>query len=231
MSKANKFYHLHNHGANGQEIFINHCDYFRFVNLLYCCNGSVPVCMRKACCIGANYYGLSDVKRGTPLVDIVAYSQMPNHYHFLVREKKAGNISKFMKKLLTGYTMYFNQKYDRHGPLFAGSFKSLDVHSNDYLKYLFSYIHLDPLKYGCTKWNHPKRLTDEKILNYLKREDHSSYLDCFKSSRKQIILNSNILQEFFSTQDEFDQNILNWLRLKETANLTLAPAYFYKDKK
>ena len=35
---------------------------------------------------------------------------MPNHFHLLVHEKIENGISKFMQKLLTAYTMYFNKK-------------------------------------------------------------------------------------------------------------------------
>ena len=43
----------------------------------------------------------------------------------------------FMKKLGTGYSMYFNAKYERTGGLFEGRFKSRHVESDEYLKYLF----------------------------------------------------------------------------------------------
>src|SRR3989344_4623952 len=85
-------------------------------------------------------------ERRETLVDIGAFCLMPNHFHLLLREKEDGNISLFMKKLLTAYVMYFNKKYERTGSLFEGKFKSEPVREDNYLKYLFSYIHLNPIK-------------------------------------------------------------------------------------
>jgi putative transposase len=83
-------------------------------------------------------------REGTPLVSIGAYCLMPNHFHLLVKEEFEGGIAKFMQRLLTGYTMYFNKKHDRTGPLFAGVFKSRHVADDRYLQRVASYIHLNP---------------------------------------------------------------------------------------
>jgi hypothetical protein len=71
---------------------------------------------------------------------------MPNHFHLLVQEKdeKGKGVSKFMQKLMTSYTMYFNTKYERTGALFSSSFKARHVTRDEHLKYLFAYIHLNP---------------------------------------------------------------------------------------
>jgi hypothetical protein len=113
---SKQFYHIYNRGKGDQEIFINHSDYFRFTLLMYCCNNEQPACSKDARSVGANFYGLATVKRGKPLVDIVSHSLMAGQFHLLLRERKSGNISKFMSKLSTGYTMYFNRRYDRKGP-------------------------------------------------------------------------------------------------------------------
>ncbi len=63
---------------------------------------------------------------------------MPNHFHLLVREQADGNISHFMQKLMTAYTMYFNTRHERSGALFQGKFKSTHAGEDRYLKYLIS---------------------------------------------------------------------------------------------
>ena len=187
--------------------------------------------MKSTRCVGANYYGLSSIKRGKPLVDIVSHSLMPKRFHFLIRERRAGNISKFMAKLSTGYTMYFNRKYSRQGPLLAGPFKSVHIHSDAYLKYLFAYIHLKPLKEkAIRKRNQPKYLPDDQIKDSLKRYEYSSYLDYMEGGRKRkIILDNSTFQKFFKNNDDFERNIFDWLRFDKTKDLLEAPALFYKD--
>ena len=57
-----------------------------------------------------------------------------------------------MGKLGTGYSMYFNRKYKRTGALFVGAFKSQHANSDEYLKYLYAYIHLNPVKLIDSTW-------------------------------------------------------------------------------
>ena len=89
---------------------------------------------------------LLDLPRKETLVDIGAYCLMPNHFHLLIRETAEGNISRFMLKLQTGYPMYFNKKYQRTGALFEGKFKAKHITNDNHLKYLFAYLHLNPVK-------------------------------------------------------------------------------------
>ncbi len=67
---------------------------------------------------------------------------MPNHFHLILRQKVENGITKFMRKLGTGYTNYFNTKYQRSGALFQGNFKAIDIQKDEYLMHLSRYIHL-----------------------------------------------------------------------------------------
>lgn len=53
---------------------------------------------------------------------------------------------------MTAYTMYFNKKYERTGSLFQGTFKAEHLDRDEYLKYIFTYIHLNPIKLIDPKW-------------------------------------------------------------------------------
>jgi len=85
------------------------------------------------------------------LVSIISYVLMPNHFHILVYENKEGGISKFMLRLLTAYSMYFNTKYKRSGPLFGHPFRSQHISNESQYLWIFSYIHLNPI--GIIKKN------------------------------------------------------------------------------
>ncbi len=54
---------------------------------------------------------------------IYAWALMPNHAHFLVRSGPEG-ISKFMRRILTGYAITYNLRHRRHGHLFQNRYKS-----------------------------------------------------------------------------------------------------------
>jgi len=72
---------------------------------------------------------------------------MPNHFHLLLR---TGNvpISTVMRRLLTGYAIWFNRSRRRHGHLFQNRFKSILCQEDAYLLELVRYIHLNPLRAG-----------------------------------------------------------------------------------
>jgi len=75
---------------------------------------------------------------------IHAFCLMPTHFHLLVESGPRAELSEFMKRLLTAYTIYYNRRHARHGHLFQGRFKSLVVDKSDYLLALSRYIHLNP---------------------------------------------------------------------------------------
>ena len=49
-----------------------------------------------------------------------------------------------MSSLLTRYSMYFNKKYERVGPLYQDRYKAVLVNEENYLLHLSRYIHLNP---------------------------------------------------------------------------------------
>jgi putative transposase len=69
---------------------------------------------------------------------------MPNHFHLLIKQKARGAMEGLMRSITTRYSMYFNKKYNRIGPLFQGTYKAIVVTRDEYLLYLSRYIHLNP---------------------------------------------------------------------------------------
>lgn len=77
------------------------------------------------------------------LVDIICFCLNPNHYHFVLRQVTNRGIEKFMHRLGTGHTKYFNNKHKRTGVLFQGKFKAIHIDSNEYLLHLSAYVNLN----------------------------------------------------------------------------------------
>jgi len=114
-------YHVYNRGADRRKIFVDEKDYLRFVHDMSEFN-------EEGNSIGVSYKfiqnpvkiaGLDDdekkPRKKNPLVSILAFALMPNHFHLLLIQKKNNGITLFMKKLGSGYALYFNQKYKRSG--------------------------------------------------------------------------------------------------------------------
>ena len=70
---------------------------------------------------------------------------MPNHFHLFVFQKEIDSISNFLKSLTVKYSMYFNAKYKRVGPVFQGRYKAVMVKSENQFIYLSKYIHRNPV--------------------------------------------------------------------------------------
>ncbi len=204
---VNEFYHIYNRGTEKRTIFPTSRDYARFVALLYLCNGKIPIVFRDI-----EEADIFVTDRSETLVDMGAYCLMPNHFHLLLREKTDGGISAFMTKLLTGYSMYFNKKNKRVGNLFEGTFKARHAHTDAYLKYLFSYIHLNPAKRVDTNWRTNMRVNRKKIFSYVNRYPFSSFLDYHGVKRKEgVILSKAAFPNYFESAGDAERSLTDWL--------------------
>jgi putative transposase len=79
-------------------------------------------------------------------VRVHAYALMANHYHLLIETPHA-NASRAMQWLNVSYSVWYNRKYRRCGPLFQGRFKSVLVDGEGAWALEASvYIHLNPVR-------------------------------------------------------------------------------------
>lgn len=77
-------------------------------------------------------------------VRLYLFCLMANHAHLLI-ETPRGNLSAFMHKLQTAYTVYYNLRHKRAGHLMQGRFGAKPVQGDEYLLKLSRYIHLNPV--------------------------------------------------------------------------------------
>ena len=202
------FYHIYNRGNSKQKIFKDQEDYKRFVGLLYACNQKDNFKsdnLRKS-------EGLFNTKIEDTIVAVGAYCLMPNHFHLLVTSTDKEGISKFIQKVTTAYVMYYNKKHKRTGGLFEGKFKSEHADSDRYLKYLFSYIHLNPVKLIDKNWKERGIKDKTKVLTFLDQYKYSSFLDYLGENRVQNkVLNMIMFPKYFPKQKDFIKEIFEWL--------------------
>lgn len=213
-----EFYHIYNRGVNKMPIFLDSSNNERFLKLLFACNNTKPVVFKTI-----QGLPLDKIEREETIVDIGAYCLMPNHFHILVKEKKENGISLFMEKLLTAYSMYFNKKNERLGNLFEGTFKASHANNDVYLKHLFAYIHLNPVKLIYPEWKEKGVPEIKKANDFLNNYKYSSYCD-FKNSLlgvnfnrpESLILNKYSFPDYFSDFKEFDDYMEDWIESKNS---------------
>ena len=202
-----EFYHIYSRGNSKQKIFLKPADYRRFVRLLFLCNTRKQILLRDI-----PPHKTFKFDREETIVDIGCYCLMPNHIHLVMKEKVDGGISLFMKKLLTAYSMYFNTINKRTGVLFEGRFKAKHASNDNYLKYLYAYVHLNPVKLTDSKWKESGLQDFRKTKDHLANYQYSSYLDYLGGDREEkSILNVESFPEYFSEKRSFDDLINFWL--------------------
>ena len=204
-----EFYHVYNRGTDKRVIFLDPADYTRFTELLFLSNSKRAVNVRD---IKVGERTVFDFNRGDNLVAIGAYCLMPNHFHILVTPLIEDGVSMFMSKLCTGYSMYFNRRYKRTGALFQGTFKSEHVDSDEYLKYLYSYIHLNPIKLIDKNWKEEGIQSADTAFSYVAQFQYSSLIDYLGVSRSEkVIINPTPYPEYFSKHSDLKAELLQWI--------------------
>jgi putative transposase len=212
----NEYYHLYNRGNNKQKIFLDDEDYDRFVKLLYICNSKNNFNFRNS--IIRNKINAFDFERGNPLVSIVGWVLMPNHFHIILISHRSdlgemdyNPITEFMRKVSTAYVMYFNKKYSKTGSLFEGKFKSKHIGDENYFNYIFSYIHLNPIKLIQPNWKEKGILNKSKAEDFLEKYKYSSFQDYFGLKRKQDnIIDHNSIPEYLNCK-QFHE-LCEWIK-------------------
>ena len=123
--EVGEYYHVFNRGVDKRKIFMDKGDLFYFLDNLIILNRHEHIISNVY--KNARKREKQNVKSCEPLVIIVAYALLPNHFHLVLKEITPGGVSKFMHKLSTSYSKFFNEKYDRSGSLFQGTFKATNA--------------------------------------------------------------------------------------------------------
>jgi len=213
-----QIYHIYNRGSQKRDIFLDDDDYLRFIHNLFEFNDTKPA---------INTYDVSSYKMMESrklLVEIMVFCLMPNHFHLLVRQERENGITNFMRKLGTGYTNYFNQKYERIGAVFQGLFKAVLISNESHLIFLPFYIHLNPLGLIEPEWQDRKIKKLNSAIKFLENYRWSSYLDYIGNKNFPSVIQRDFLMEFFRGPEEYKKQTLDWLKeisLEKIRDLTL----------
>lgn len=177
------FYHVYNRGVAKQEVYLDIQDYKVFLKYLKEAL-SKPVIKK----VRRNVQGRSfQTEQRLPKnfrneVELISYCLMPNHFHLLLKQNNIDSMQSFMRSITTRYSMYFNKKYKRIGPLFQGRYKAVIIAEDKYLLHLTRYIHMNPQEYI-------RNLTDA----------YSSYSD-YLGLKKTKWIKPDIVLKFFNSK-------------------------------
>lgn len=156
-------YHVINRGITSLSTFLNQKDYQRGLeSIFYYQNQNLP--LRYSYFLRLPIKQKAAILKGLEterkfIVDIIAFSLMPNHLHLLLKQTQDNGISNYVSNLTNSYTRYFNTKHKRVGPLFQGKFKAVRIETDEQLIHVSRYIHLNVYSSGVVK-------NIEELINY-----------------------------------------------------------------
>jgi putative transposase len=187
---SESYYHVYFRGVNRSRIFRDAADYEKMLRLF------------------ARYLSLEEVTNSAGVsfpnyhykLELVAFCLMPNHAHLLLYQRQQRAMAEFMRSLLTSYSMYFNKKYKRSGPLLESRYKASMITDDSYLEHITRYIHLNPrqwrdyeysslpyyLQQISDEWIEPKRIMNifsgpDEYLRFMEDyEQNKEMLDILK---------------------------------------------------
>lgn len=148
------YYHIYNRGVEKRLIFQDNQDYAVFLSYLqtYLMPKDIDLLKKQLSDPSLNskekdkIYNLIKMNNFADEIILLSYCLMPNHFHFLIKQKSATSIDKFMNSLGVRYTKYFNSKYKRVGSLYQDVYKAVMVFTDEQLLNITHYIHRNPVK-------------------------------------------------------------------------------------
>jgi putative transposase len=135
------YYHIYSRGGNKGKIFLDDEDKAMFCSLL-------KRYLSSEFAKNPKYRSYNNFHNK---INLLTYALMSNHFHLLVYQKDDERaITGFMRSLLTSYSMYFNKRYQRQGPVFQSNYLASRIDSDEYLEHVSRYIHLNPSNWETT---------------------------------------------------------------------------------
>lgn len=173
--RENTFWHLCNKSISNFGIFKDPSNSRRFIEVLdYYNNSNFKV--KYSLAIKNNIYSYNNllIPKNDSFIKILTYCIMPDHYHLVLKILKRDILSKYINDIENSYTHFFNRKFDRKGPLWQSSFRSVLIKTIEQLLHVTRYVHINP--------------TTSNLVDKPEDWPFSSYKD--------IISNSKFLKEF-----------------------------------
>jgi putative transposase len=127
---------------------------------------------------------------------------MPTHIHLLLKQITDDGISKYMARVLNGYSRFFNIKHKRLGPLWSGRFKNVRVEDDEQFLHLTRYIHLNPTSAGIVE--KPEEWENSSYIEYIRPKESQDSICNFKDLLQ---MTPKGYQKFVEDRKDYQKNI------------------------
>lgn len=175
--KPNTYLHIYNRGVAKQDIFRDNGDKDFFLGLF---DRYLNPNNRQTDANRMPYPKFDDD------IEIQTFCLMDNHYHLLLwLDQDPTALAPFMRSIGVSYTMYFNKRYERVGPLLESQYKCRQVGNEEDLINLSKYIHSNPQNFLSYKYSSlhtylgkacPPWMRPQKMLQVIDQFDYLSFI-------------------------------------------------------
>lgn len=215
-------YHVVLRRIGNELLFRDTDDYYRGVFSIYEFNNSQPteIYRRRRARIAEKKKEkklIPHIDKREKLVEVLTFTLMPNHIHLLLRQLQDGGITNFVRKIGSGYPLYFRQKHHQSdkGYFFQGKFASVHIKSDNQLIATFVYIHTNPLSLIEPGWKEGKIKNLRRATEFLENFKWSSYQDYLGQKNFPSVTDRDFLLETIGDQEKVRKIINDWIKDKK----------------
>lgn len=134
------------------------------------------------------YKKIISKKLETSNINILAYCIMNNHAHFLIYSPNCRDLGKYMQRVNTTYSNFYNRTNKREGYVFKDRYHSQEILNQKHLYSCLRYIHNNPVK--------------AKIVRTMNEYKYSSYNEFLG---KKYIINDKSINILFDKNNNFNE--------------------------
>jgi len=218
----NEVYHIVSRTVGDAVVFDEEDDFYRGIFSIYEFNNDKSVNIWKR----RKERAIEKIKLGPTsptlqerdiIVEILAFSFMPNHLHLLVKQLKNNGIIKFMQKFGTGFAVYFNKKYNRKGHLF-NKFRAIHIKDDNQLKNAFVYVHTNLISLIEPKWKEKGIKNPDEVIKFLRTNKRHSYPDYLGVKSFPSVTQRDFLLGIIGGIEGCKAEVDSWIKYKKGLN-------------
>jgi len=228
--EENQPFHITSRAVEERKIFEKEDDCYRFIFQVLAVNMGKPapnlyrrdiIKATESLLQGEDVPAGFIIKQHAPLVSILDFSLVVNHYHFYLVSNIKNGISNFIKKLNISFAMYFNLKYHRKGSLFGSRYKSVPVETDFQANAVSRYVSIiNPLDVYQGGWRENGLNNEKQAFDFLKRYKFSSFPDKIGERFSKIIAPKEVIEKYCPLQNLNSRDYSEFVKqfLKERSN-------------
>lgn len=229
--EKNRPVHIVSRAVEGIKIFSQEEDCYRFIFHFYAVNlgkrnsnirGKDIIKAGQALLQGEKIPSKFIIEQHPPLVFLLDFSFVINHYHFYLLPNIQNSVPLLMQKLNNGFAKYFNLKHNRRDTLFGSRYKSVLVETEFQSDAVSRYVSvINPLDVFQPDWRERGLENWEEALEFLKNYRFSSFPDKIGKRSSKILAPKEILERY-SFKSENEEEYLEFIKtfLKERKKFT-----------